>query len=60
MNIHLELTQGKRVLHVVLEEEECMQFDRLLNFALNTKCQQTWASWLDLEAKVVEFLKGQT
>jgi hypothetical protein len=59
MNIKLELVQGKRVLHVVLEDLEIIAFDHLLNRALNTMAPEAAKPWLELEARIDKFIKGQ-
>jgi hypothetical protein len=59
MNIKLELVQGKRVLHVVLEDLEIISFDHLLNRALNTMNPEAAKPWLELEARIDKFIKDQ-
>ena len=59
MNIKLELVQGKRVLHVVLEDLELIAFDHLLNRALNTMPPEAAKPWLELEARIDQFIKDQ-
>ena len=59
MNIKLELVQGKRVLHVVLEDLEIIAFDHLLNRALNTMPPEAAKPWLELEARIDQFIKDQ-
>ena len=58
MNIKLELVQGKRVLHVVLEDLEIIAFDHLLNRALNTMSPEAAKPWLELEARIDQFIKA--
>ena len=58
MNIKLELVQGKRVLHVVLEDLELIAFDHLLNRALNTMNPEAAKHWLELEARIDQFIKA--
>lgn len=59
MNIQIDLIQGKRVLHIVLEDEEIIAFDHLLNRALNTCKPEAAKPWLELEARIDRFLKGE-
>jgi hypothetical protein len=58
MNIKLELVNGKRVLHVVLEDLEIIAFDHLLNRALNTMNPEAAKPWLELEARIDKFIKA--
>lgn len=60
MNINIDMIQGKRVLHVVLEDEEILAFDHLLNRALNTLDPQKAKLWIDLEARIDQFIREQS
>jgi hypothetical protein len=59
VNIQLDLVQGKRVLHIVLEDAEIIAFDHLLNRALNTMNPEAAKPWLELEARIDRFIKEQ-
>ena len=59
MNINIDMIQGKRVLHLVLEDEEVIAFDHLLNRALNTADPQKAKMWIELEAKIDAFIRAQ-
>jgi len=58
MNIQIDFVNGKRVLHVVLEDLEIIAFDHLLNRALNTMEPTAAKPWLELEARIDKFIKG--
>lgn len=60
MNINIDMIQGKRVLHVVLEDIEVYEFARLLNRGLNTATPKEWSGWLDLEARIDQFIREQS
>jgi hypothetical protein len=60
MNIQIDFVNGKRVLHVVLDDEEIIAFDHLLNRALNTMEPLAAQPWLELEARIDRFIKGMT
>jgi hypothetical protein len=60
MNIQIDFVNGKRVLHVVLEDLEIISFDHLLNRALNTMSPEAAQPWLELEARIDRFIKGTT
>lgn len=57
MNIQIDLIQGKRVLHIVLEDEEILAFDHLLNRALNTMKPEAAKPWIELEARIDRFIR---
>lgn len=59
MNIQIDLIQGKRVLHIVLEDEELIAFDHLLNRALNTMKPEAAKPWIELEARIDRFIRGE-
>lgn len=59
MNIQIDLIQGKRVLHIVLEDEEIKDFDHLLNRSLNTMKPEAAKPWLELEARIDRFIRGE-
>ena len=59
MNIQIDFVNGKRVLHVVLEDLEIIAFDHLLNRALNTMQPEAAKPWLELEARIDQFIKEQ-
>ena len=59
MKVQIDMIQGKRVLHLVLEDEEVIAFDHLLNRALNTLDPQKAKPWIDLEARIDAFIKAQ-
>lgn len=59
MNIQIDLIKGKRVLHIVMEDEEIIAFDHLLNRALNTMKPEAAKPWIELEARIDKFLKGE-
>ena len=58
MNIQIDFVNGKRVLHVVLEDLEIIAFDHLLNRALNTMQPEAAKPWLELEARIDQFIKA--
>jgi hypothetical protein len=60
MNIQIDFVNGKRVLHVVLEDLEIIAFDHLLNRALNTYPPEAAKPWIELEARIDKFIKGET
>lgn len=59
MNIQIDLIKGKRVLHIVLEDEELIAFDHLLNRSLNTMKPEAAKPWIELEARIDKFLRGE-
>ena len=59
MNIKLELFCGHRVLHITLDDAEIIAFDHLLNRALNTMSPEAAKPWLELEARIDQFIKDQ-
>ena len=59
MNIQIDLVKGKRQLHILLEDEEIIAFDHLLNRALNTLDPQKAKPWIELEARIDQFIREQ-
>jgi hypothetical protein len=60
MNIQIDLVKGKRQLHILLEDEEILQFDHLLNRALNTMNPEAAKPWIELEARIDQFIREQS
>jgi hypothetical protein len=58
MNIEIELLSGKRVMHIVMEDEEIIAFDHLLNRALNTMDPQKAQKWIELESQIDAFIRA--
>ena len=58
MNIEIELTNGKRFMHIVLEGEEIISFDHLLNRALNTMDPKKAQKWIELEGQIDAFIRA--
>jgi hypothetical protein len=57
MNVDIELTNGKRIMHIVMEGEEIIAFDHLLNRALNTMDPQKAQKWIALEGQIDAFIR---
>ena len=57
MNIQIDLIKGKRVLHIVLEDEELIAFDHLLNRSLNTMKPEAAKPWIELETRIDRFIR---
>jgi hypothetical protein len=60
MNIQIDLVKGKRQLHILLEDEEIIAFDHLLNRALNTINPEAAKPWIELEARIDQFIREQS
>jgi hypothetical protein len=52
------MIREKRVLHVVMEDIEVYEFARLLNRGLNTANPPEWKGWLELEARIDQFIRS--
>ena len=58
MNIEIELLSGKRIMHILLDDEEIIAFDHLLNRALNTMRPDQAQKWIELEAQIDAFIRA--
>jgi hypothetical protein len=58
MNIEIELVSGKRYMHIVMEDTEIIEFDHLLNRALNTMTPNKAEKWLALEGQIDAFIRA--
>jgi hypothetical protein len=52
------MIREKRVLHVVMEDDEILAFDHLLNRALNDMKPEAAKPWLELEARIDRFIRS--
>jgi hypothetical protein len=59
MEILINMIDGKRVLNIKLFDLELIAFDHLLNRALNTMPPDSAGPWLELEARIDQFIKEQ-
>jgi hypothetical protein len=58
VKINIDMIQGKRVLHVVMEDDEILAFDHLLNRGLNTMKPEAAKPWIELEYRIDQFIRS--